>query len=348
GAANSDIRAWYRRVNGGGPPPAAGGTPAYNFAAPLPLADFAALRPAAVRMAADHDTALIAAGVGHAVVPAAAAAGLSAAAGPPVGPPAAPVAAGGAVGLAAALAGPVGLAGPGPAAGPMVPLTPLLTAAAGDDFHTLRVTYDMEGKRHKEFRDAVKEMRQQSWPDWIVPRPCTVLWCANFMRENGGSAVGRHVAFRSACRLGLDDPAMLLHSELSKLLQTAMCYDQLDVSSAASTELICRQLQLCVEKLKDRILGTAGSGHQEHDESWFFTGLQNTSCIMACPALSQWVAEQVAAENAVLKERRKAREERALAKPPPPHRRRGDSGRCPPGFQAAREQFSDVGSGFSI
>eukprot|EP00959_Pyramimonas_sp_CCMP1952_P147721 3091311-Pyramimonas_sp.AAC.1 len=119
---------------------------------------------------------------------------------------------------------------------------------------------------------------------------------------------------------------MLRRSELSKILQTAMCYDQLDASNLASMGLIRRQLQLCEEKLKDRILGAAGSGHQEHDGGWFFTGLQNTRGIMVCPALSKWVAEQVAAENAVLKGRRKARGERALAKPPPPQRRRGGDG----------------------
>eukprot|EP00959_Pyramimonas_sp_CCMP1952_P300922 6295691-Pyramimonas_sp.AAC.1 len=91
------------------------------------------------------------------------------------------------------------------------------------------------------------------------------------MLENGCSAVGHHVAFRSACHLGLDDPLMLLHSELSKNLQTAMCYDQVDASNLASMELICRQLQLREEKLKDRIFGATRTGHQEYDESWFFT-----------------------------------------------------------------------------
>ena len=33
------------------------------------------------------------------------------------------------------------------------------------------------------------------------------------------------------------------------------------------------------------------------------------------PALSEWVAKEVAKESVVMKERRKAREERALARP---------------------------------
>eukprot|EP00959_Pyramimonas_sp_CCMP1952_P381392 7991723-Pyramimonas_sp.AAC.1 len=64
-------------------------------------------------------------------------------------------------------------------------------------------------------------MRQQTWPDWSVLGPCTVLWCANYMLEDGGSAVGQHIAFRSACRLGLDGPIMVLRSEMSKIFQTA-------------------------------------------------------------------------------------------------------------------------------
>ena len=41
------------------------------------------------------------------------------------------------------------------------------------------------------------------------------------------------------------------------------------------------------------------------------------SHLCICPALSAWTAQQAAQESAVLKERRKAREERALLKPEP-------------------------------
>ena len=364
GPGNADIRAWFRRAPGGGPPPpAAAGIPVYDFVQPLTLADFHALRPAALRLVAEHDAALAAAGAAGAVVPAglgpavaaaaaaplapAAAAGLgglaAALAPPPVpGAPApAPIAA--AAGAAAAAAAPAlavgapapGAAGVGAAAAAaaghgglhaaLAGGAGLPPAAAGDDFRTLAVSYDQEGRRHKEFRDAVRAMRQQTWPDWVVPGPCTVLWCANHMLENGGSAVGHHIAFRSACRLGLDDPIMLLHSEMSKIFQTALCYDQLDASNIASLELICRQIQLCEERLKDVLLGSSGT-EGPHDEGYFFTGLQNTRGVMVCPALAKWIAEQVAAENAVAKERRKAREERALARPPPGRGRGRGSG----------------------
>ena len=38
---------------------------------------------------------------------------------------------------------------------------------------------------------------------------------------------------------------------------------------------------------------------------------------MVCPKLQKWIGEQLAAESLVLKERRKAREERALSRPNP-------------------------------
>ncbi|CAK0899376.1 unnamed protein product [Prorocentrum cordatum] len=98
--ANTDIRAWYRRVPGGGPPPAAAaGIPVYDFAQPLTLADYHALRPAALRLVAEHDAALAAAGGADAVVPA----GLGHAAAAAAAAPIAPAAAAGPAGLAGAL-----------------------------------------------------------------------------------------------------------------------------------------------------------------------------------------------------------------------------------------------------
>ncbi|CAK0835701.1 unnamed protein product, partial [Prorocentrum cordatum] len=88
--ANTDIRAWYRRTPAGGPPPAAAaGILVYDFAQPLMLADFHALCPAALRLVAEHDAALGAAGAGDAVVPAGLGPAVAAAAAAPIAPAAA-------------------------------------------------------------------------------------------------------------------------------------------------------------------------------------------------------------------------------------------------------------------
>ena len=83
-----------------------------------------------------------------------------------------------------------------------------------------------------------------------------------------------------------------------------------------------RQLQLLEERVYEAELTAPsskkgqGSGKlqsaYEVVESGLFLGTTETKgnlCI--CPALSEWISEQLKAEAAVAKERRKAREERA-------------------------------------
>ena len=91
------------------------------------------------------------------------------------------------------------------------------------------------------------------------------------------------------------------------------CYDQVQVGALAGCEFLARQVQLVEEKWKDRILGK--SDGELASEAHLFGGMtvRNTLCV--CPDLNSWVAGELAKESAVLKERRKAREERALGKP---------------------------------
>ncbi len=49
-------------------------------------------------------------------------------------------------------------------------------------------------------------------------------------------------------------------------------------------------------------------------DAHIFTGLHTSGTLCICPKLSEWVSEELRKESAVMKERRKAREERVLAK----------------------------------
>ena len=51
-------------------------------------------------------------------------------------------------------------------------------------------------------------------------------------------------------------------------------------------------------------------------EAALFSGSRSRTTICVCPALSEWIAEEMRKEAAIMKERKKAREERNLAKPP--------------------------------
>ena len=105
---------------------------------------------------------------------------------------------------------------------------------------------------------------------------------------------------------------MMFHDSLRQMLETAVCYDQLDVGNPATMEFLCRQIQIIEEQLKDKFY--AGTGESAIDLH-LMSGLSNRAKLCICPSLSTFVASEAAKDTAVMKERRKAREERALLKP---------------------------------
>ena len=50
-------------------------------------------------------------------------------------------------------------------------------------------------------------------------------------------------------------------------------------------------------------------------EAHLYAGSSSRAGLCISPELSEWVADEMRKESAVMKERRKAREERALSKP---------------------------------
>jgi hypothetical protein len=95
------------------------------------------------------------------------------------------------------------------------------------------------------------------------------------------------------------------HQILCEVLQTAMVYDQLEVSALCCFELLCRRLQLIEEAYSSNPKTPSFDG-QSH-----FMG-QGKRQVAIAPALSAHVASELRDEAAISKERRKAREEAAL------------------------------------
>ena len=78
-------------------------------------------------------------------------------------------------------------------------------------------------------------------------------------------------------------------------------------------ELIYRQIQCIEERMKEEFHhGDSGGLGLEHHLT---TGVHSRSQLCICPALNDWLAGKIRKQTAVDKERRKAREERALVKP---------------------------------
>ena len=107
------------------------------------------------------------------------------------------------------------------------------------------------------------------------------------------------------------------HEIICRAFQLALGYDQLNIASLASFEVLARKIQLIEERHKDRGQGNIDAIDGGDDHFLFLGGgigpmTRQNACV--CPLLSEWVAEELRKEAAVMKERRKAREERNLAR----------------------------------
>ena len=183
---------------------------------------------------------------------------------------------------------------------------------ATGDVRVMSVLYDNQGTRHRNFDQAVQFMESFSFADFPIVGPLTVLWCCLFIRAHGGSPTAWHQRWMLLVKLQPTDPYAMFHETLLRILEFMVQYDQLGVCALASAEYIMRQVQLIEERYKEKVIGAAS---ETTVEAALYAGQANRTGLCICPALSEWIAGEMRGEAAVMKERRKAREERALAKP---------------------------------
>ena len=182
----------------------------------------------------------------------------------------------------------------------------------GADERLLPIRFDTNGQRHRPFADAVELTRSMVIKDTPVAGPPTFLWVVQFMLQHGGTPTGWHTKWRTLAKLTETDAGVQLHDSACKTIEILMTFDQPQCGASAAAEFQARQVQLVEEKWKDRFLG---ANPEASMEALLFGGVGNRSMLCICPALTEYIAEEMRKEAAVMKERRKAREERAAAKP---------------------------------
>ena len=179
-----------------------------------------------------------------------------------------------------------------------------------EDVRVIPVLYDRAGVRFREFKSCIDQFADPTFPDWPVPGPKTVKWVLDFMYQRAKSPLGWHQMWRSNGRLQDGESLVLQHESNCRILETCAVYDQFDLTSSAGMELVARQIQIIEEKLahkfEDKEIGT---------DYFLMSGASHRSQLCIAPALKKWLAEELTKESSVLKERRKAREERVLANP---------------------------------
>jgi hypothetical protein len=241
--------------------------------------------------------------------------GISGGLGRPQGQPSRPSLSGGLGALAAALQ-----IGKGP-----VPDTAGNEESGADSKHDVRVLpvlYDRQGMRFREFRDGAQLCEAHPWSDWPVPGPRTAGWVINWIVNRAGTPLGWHAQWKAAGRLQDNEPNVIAHESACRVLECGLCYDQFDICSSASFELIARQLQICEDRLAHRFEDSA----ETRQDYLLMSGAAHRSQLCICPELTAWIATETQKETAVLKERRKAREERVLAGPKKGAKKGGSDG----------------------
>ena len=189
---------------------------------------------------------------------------------------------------------------------------PPLAPPAITDPRILPVVYDRNGKRFRDYRSAVEALLYTDSADYPVKGPSTILWVAQFMLDNAGTPKQWHVRWRANCRLQPTDGGVPIHEAMCEIFETMLTFDQLNAASLASGELVVRQIQMQEDRWKERLLGTQADSTLE---SHLFVGSSSRGMLCVCPALEEWIAEETRKSSAILKERRKAREERDAARP---------------------------------
>ena len=141
--------------------------------------------------------------------------------------------------------------------------------------------------------------------------------CSGTCWPMGGPPFGFFQRFLSDTRLDHSATGIAELYAWCKFFETLVTYDQVDPSRLAACELGVRRIQMICDKWKHKLpaagIGGTGSGDIFEDSHLLLGTSETRGAVCLAPALQEWLGEQLAKEAAANKERRKAREERALA-----------------------------------
>ena len=192
---------------------------------------------------------------------------------------------------------------------------------ASNDLRTLPIRYNADGNRDRSYAEGVSLLSESDFSDWSMDGPRTTKWVLGAIVSGDSTPIKRHYWWRQVLGLRADDFGVNEHEFLSTMLETSVCYDQLNVGELLCFEHLSRRLQLIeesrAEALRTATMGTSGgmgAGHVDNEEQDLFLGRKHARhSALVSPALQEWVAGKIAQTSAVRKERRKGREERQLA-----------------------------------
>ena len=150
------------------------------------------------------------------------------------------------------------------------------------------------------------------------------------MAQNGGGFASRAQSFLVLAKLNFSDGHVTEYLLISRVLDTAIVWDQVHALNLACLEMLCRRFQLIEEKYRHRLPQLDPKNTLDPDaDVGLFLGLGAASsfgkqsvCVM--PELSEYIGEELAKEAAITKGKVKAYELREQVKKLAKGGRKGD------------------------
>ena len=196
---------------------------------------------------------------------------------------------------------------------------------ASADARLLGMSFQGLSRDERQWRDVSKEVTEEPFQDWSVPGPRTAQWCVRFLNRRNGGPAEHHRWWVHNHSLKPDNWGVTEHDTLMKIMDKLGRFDGLDLSNLAGAEIGFRRLQLIEYAYSDRGPG-GGKGApkgdkksdgfasvQQYEASIFSGSHKEFGDTMVAPSLLEHVAKEVEGEASVMKQVRKAREERAAA-----------------------------------
>eukprot|EP00973_Karenia_brevis_P059124 8231905-Karenia_brevis.AAC.1 len=161
-------------------------------------------------------------------------------------------------------------------------------------------------------------MKAEPFSDWLIGGPRTAAWCVAFIDRRGGGAIDHHRQFKTSFRVNKGDWGVELHEVVMRAADHFATYDGLDLSNAVGMEDLFRQAQLIeYSYLQESGDPAGGKGKNKGtrlvapEEAAVFTGTHRDSGeVMVCPDLLDFVSKEIERDASIMKQIRKAREER--------------------------------------
>ncbi len=174
-------------------------------------------------------------------------------------------------------------------------------------------------KRNAGFNEAAGYLTDGDNTFWKIKGPQTMRWLCQAHVELNMGPVQRHWWWRQVLHLLPSDAGVDEHLFLAEAINTAITQDGINVSACECFEQVSGRFMLW-EEFYSASLRAAESGDDSTgdwlDERRVFLGASRAKGqALVSPELETHVASRLREEAEVLKERRKAREERRLARP---------------------------------